>query len=122
LEVVLNEPLLLSVAVSLVVPTFSNTISNIGPHYSTIVNTSARKTTIPDDVFESYRLAQTMIAPYLNKITLENPAPQQPNNPNCVEFNKCKEDLVNVVKTKLGVDIGNTNLYKKLYDAHFDNF
>jgi hypothetical protein len=24
--------------------------------------------------------------------------------------------LANVVKTKLGVDIGNTNLYQKLYD------
>jgi hypothetical protein len=34
-----------------------------------------------------------------------------PNNPNWVEFNRFKEDLANVVKTKLGVDIGNTSLY-----------
>jgi hypothetical protein len=33
------------------------------------------------------------------------------------EFNKCKEDSANVVKTKLCVDIGNTNLYRKPYDA-----
>jgi hypothetical protein len=33
------------------------------------------------------------------------------------EFNKCKEDLANVVKTKLCVDIGNTNLYRKPYDV-----
>jgi hypothetical protein len=33
-----------------------------------------------------------------------------------------KEDSANVVKTKLSVDIGNTNLYQKPYDAEFDNF
>jgi hypothetical protein len=27
-----------------------------------------------------------------------------------------------VVKTKLGVDIGNTNLYQKSYDHEFDRF
>jgi hypothetical protein len=27
-----------------------------------------------------------------------------------------------VVKTKLGVDIGNTSLYQKPYDSEFDNF
>jgi hypothetical protein len=58
------------------VPTFSNTISNTGPHYSTTMNTSSLKTIIPDDVFKSYRLAQAKIAPYLNKMNLENPQPQ----------------------------------------------
>jgi hypothetical protein len=57
------------------VPTFSNTISNVGPHYSTIINASAPKNIIPDDVFESYMLAQAKIAPYLNKMNLENPQP-----------------------------------------------
>jgi hypothetical protein len=37
-------------------------------------------------------------------------------------FNRFKEDLANVVKTKLGVDIGNTNLYQKTYDPEFDRF
>jgi hypothetical protein len=37
-----------------------------------------------------------------------------------VEFNRFKEDLANVVK--LGVDIGNTNLYQKPYDPEFDRF
>jgi hypothetical protein len=55
-------------------------------------------------------LAQAKIAPYLNKVNLENPQPPQLNNPNWAEFNRFKEDLGNVVKTKLGVDIGNTNL------------
>jgi hypothetical protein len=55
----------------------------------------------------------------MNLVTLE---PQQPNNLDWVEFNKFKEDLAKVVKTKFGVDIGNTNLYKKPYDAKFDNF
>jgi hypothetical protein len=54
-------------------------------------------------------------------MNLVNPEPQHPNNPNWVEFNKFKEDLANVVKTKLGVDIGNTNLYKKPNDAEFHN-
>jgi hypothetical protein len=71
---------------------------------------------IPDDVFESYRLAQAKIAPFLNKMNLENPELLQPNNINWAKFNKFEEDLANVVKTKLGVDIGNTNLYKKPYD------
>jgi hypothetical protein len=35
---------------------------------------------------------------------------------------KFKEDLANVVKTKLGVDLGNTNLYQKSYDPEFDRF
>jgi hypothetical protein len=39
-----------------------------------------------------------------------------------VEFNRFKDDLANVVKTKLGVDIGNTNLYQKPYDPEFDRF
>jgi hypothetical protein len=46
-------------------------------------------------------------------MNLVNPEPQQPNNLNSVEFNIFKGDLANVVKTKLGVDISNTNLYKK---------
>jgi hypothetical protein len=45
-------------------------------------------------------------------MNLENLEPQQPNNTNWVGFNKFMEDLANVVKTKVGVDIGNTNLYK----------
>jgi hypothetical protein len=84
------------------------------------MSTSIPKTIIPDDVFASYRLAQAKIAPYLNKINLENPQPPQPNNPNWAEFNRFKEDLANVVK--LGVDIGNTNLYQKSYDLDFDRF
>jgi hypothetical protein len=104
------------------VPTFPSTISNVGPHYSTTINASASKNIILDDVFESYRLAQAKIAPYLNKVNLENPQPPQSNNPNWVEFNRFKEDVVNVVKTKLGVDIGNTNLYQKPYDPKFDRF
>jgi hypothetical protein len=53
------------------VPTFSN----IGLHYSTTINAWASKNIILDDVFESYRLAQAKIDPYLNKLNLENPQP-----------------------------------------------
>ena len=104
-----DQPIPLSIIPSSVVPTFSNTIGNTRPQFSTTVNTSAQ---IPDDVFESYRLAQAKMAPYLNKMNLVNSAPQQPNNPHWAEFSRFKEDLANVVKTKLGVDIGNTNLIK----------
>jgi hypothetical protein len=86
------------------------------------MNTLATKTIILDDVFQSYRLPQAKIAPYLNKTNLENPQPPQPNNPNWTEFNRFKEDLANVVKIKLGVDIGNTNLYQKPCDTEFDRF
>jgi hypothetical protein len=122
MELMPDQPLPIFVVPNQMVPALSNTISNTGPHYSVIMNTSAPKTIIPDDVFESYRLAQAKIAPYLNKMNLENPHPQQPNNPNWAEFNRFKEDLANVVKTKLGVDIGNTNLYTKPYDVEFDRF
>jgi hypothetical protein len=122
MEMVPDQPLPISVMPNQMVPAFSNTISNVGPHYSTTMNTLAPKTIIPDDVFESYRLAQAKIDPYLNKINLENPQPPQPNNPNWAEFNKFKEDLANMVKTKLGVDIGNTNLYQNPYDPEFDIF
>jgi hypothetical protein len=53
---------------------------------------------------------------------LENHQPPRPNNPNWAEFNRFKEDLANVVKTKFGVDIGSTNLYQKPYDPEFDRF
>jgi hypothetical protein len=122
MELVPDQPLPVSVVPNQMVPTFPDTISNVGPHFSTTVNASASKNIISDDVFESYRLAQAKIAPYLNKVNLENPQPPQPNNPNWAEFNKFKEDLANVVKTKLGVDIGNTNLYQKPYDPEFDRF
>jgi hypothetical protein len=68
------------------VPTFPNTISSVGPHYSTTINASASKNIISDDVFKSYRLAQAKIDPYFNKVNLENSQPPQPNNPNWVEF------------------------------------
>jgi hypothetical protein len=72
LEMVLDQPPPLSVVPSSMVPTFSNTISNTGPHYSTTMNTPASKTIIPDNVLESYRLPQAKIALYLNKVKLEN--------------------------------------------------
>jgi hypothetical protein len=121
-DLVPDQPLPIYVVPNQMVPAFSNTISNVGPRYSTTMNTLASKNIIPDDVFESYRLAQAKIIPYLNKMNLENPQPPQPNNPNWAEFNRFKEDLDNVVKTKLGVDIGNTNLYQKPYDPEFDRF
>jgi hypothetical protein len=120
MELVPDQPLPVSVVPNQMVPNFPDTISNIGPHYSSTINVSASKNIIPDDVFESYRLAQAKMAPYLNKVNLEYPQPSQPNNPNWAEFNRFKEDLANVVKTKLGVDIGNTNLYQKPYDPEFD--
>jgi hypothetical protein len=110
MELVPDQPLPISIVPNQMVPTFPSTIGNVGPHYSKTINASASKNIIPDDVFESYMLAQAKIAPYLNKVNLENPQPPQLNNPNWAEFNRFKEDLGNVVKTKLGVDIGNTNL------------
>jgi hypothetical protein len=122
MELVPDQPLPISIMPNQMVPTFPNTISNVGPHYSTTINASSSKNIISDDVCESYRLAQAKIAPYLNKVNLENPHPPQPNNPNWAEFNRFKEDLANVVKTKLEVDIRNTNLYQKPYDPEFDRF
>jgi hypothetical protein len=103
MELVHDQPLPISVMPNQMVPTFPNTISNVGPHYSTTINASASKNIIPDDVFESYRLAQAKIAPYLNKVNLENPHPPQPNNHNWAEFNRFKEYLANVVKLNLGL-------------------
>jgi hypothetical protein len=120
MELVPDQSLPISVVPNQMVPTFPDIINNVGPHYSTTINASAPKNIISDDVFESYMLTQTKIAPYLNKVNLENPQPSQTNNPNWAEFNKFKEDFTNVVKTKLGVDIGNTNLYQKPYDPEFD--
>jgi hypothetical protein len=76
MELVPDQLLLISVMPNQMVPAFSNTISNVGHHYSTTMNTSAPKNVIPDDVFECYRQAQAKIAPYLNKMNLENPQPQ----------------------------------------------
>jgi hypothetical protein len=103
MELVPDQPLPISVVPNQMVPTFPNTINNVGPHYSTTINTPASKNIIPDDVFESYRLPQSKIAPYLNNVNLENPHPPQPNNPNWAEFNIFKKDLASVVKTKFWV-------------------
>jgi hypothetical protein len=97
------QPLPLSVVPSSVVPIFSNTIVDIGPHYSTSVHTTSQRNIIPANVFESYRLAQAKITPCLNKMNLVNPTPQQQNNPNWAGFTKFKKDLANVVKTKLAI-------------------
>jgi hypothetical protein len=120
MDLVPDQSLPIYVVPNQMIPIFPDIINNVGPHYSTTINALAPKNIIPDDVFESYRIAQVKIAPYLNKVNLENPQPSQPNNPNWAEFNRFKEDLVDVVKTKLGVDIGNTNLYQKTYDPEFD--
>jgi hypothetical protein len=88
MELVPDQPLPVSIMPNKMVPTFPN----VGPHYSTTINTSASKNIILDDVFESYRLSRAKIVPYLNKVNLENPQPSQPNNPNWAEFNKFKED------------------------------
>src|SRR6187551_2062104 len=110
LELVHDQPMPLSVLPDSMVYAHTNTLGTAKPQFSTTINTSAQRNVIPDDVFESYRLAQAKIAPYLNKMNLESVQPQQTNNPNWAEFNKFREYLANVVKTKLGVDIGNTNL------------
>jgi hypothetical protein len=79
MELVPDQSSPISVVPSQMVPTFPDPINNVGPHYSTTINTSAPKNIIPDDVFESYRLAQAKIAPYLNKVNLDNHQPSQPN-------------------------------------------
>jgi hypothetical protein len=76
MELVLDQPLLISVMPNQMVPAFSNTISNVGHNYSTTMNTSAPKNVISDDVFECYMQPQAKIAPYLNNMNLENPQPQ----------------------------------------------
>jgi hypothetical protein len=42
-ELVPDQPLPVSVVSNQMVPTFLNTISNVGPHYSTTINASASK-------------------------------------------------------------------------------
>jgi hypothetical protein len=122
MEMVPDQPMPHYVMPNQMVPAFPNIISNDGPYYSTTMNKSTPKNIIPDDVCERYRLAQAKTAPYLNKMNLENPQPQHLNNRNQAELNRFKEDLANVVKTKLGGDIGNTNLNQKPYDLEFDRF
>jgi len=36
------------------------------------------------------------------------------------DFSRFKEDLANMIKTKLGVDMGNSRLYQKPYTPEFD--
>jgi hypothetical protein len=52
MELVSDQPLNIFVVPNQMVPTFLNTISNVGPHYGTTINASASKNIIPDDVFE----------------------------------------------------------------------
>jgi hypothetical protein len=75
MELVSDQPLPKSVMPNQMVPTFPNSISNVGHHYSTTINASPSKNIILYDVFESYRLAQAKIAAYLNKVNLENTQP-----------------------------------------------
>jgi hypothetical protein len=36
------------------------------------------------------------------------------------EFSKFKEEVVSMVKNKIGIDMGNSRLYQKPYEADFD--
>jgi hypothetical protein len=93
--------------------------------YSTVAHTSppipnvAPSYGVPNDVFTDLHCIQ-------------NPNPNQPHVSNLRtaamqsqlaamnELAQFKEEIANMMKNKLGVDMGNTRLYQKPYRADFD--
>jgi hypothetical protein len=120
---VLDQLLPLSVVSNALVHSQNNAYSTIPPMYSTTTHTSpplpnvAPSYGVPNDVFTDLHCMQNPNQPPANN--LRTTAMQSQLNARN-ELAQFKEEIANMMKNKLGVDMGNTRLYQKPYKADFD--
>jgi hypothetical protein len=91
--------------------------------YSTIAHTSppipnvAPSYGVPNDVFTDLNRMQNLNKPLVNNLRIAAMQSQLAARNELAQF---KEQIANMMKNKLGVDMGNTRLYQKPYRANFD--
>jgi hypothetical protein len=118
-----DQPLPLLVVPSTLVQSQNNAYGTVSPMYSTIAHTSphipnvAPSYGVPNDVFTDLHRIQNPNQPPLSNLRIVAMQSQLAARNELAQF---KEDIANMMKNKLGVDMGNTRLYQKPYRANFD--
>jgi hypothetical protein len=118
-----GQPLPLSVVPNTLVQSQNNAYGTDPPMYSTIAHTSppipnvAPSYGIPNDVFTDLHHMQNPNQPPVSSLRTAAMQSQLAARSELAQF---KEEIANMMKNKLGVDMGNTRLYQKLYRADFD--
>jgi hypothetical protein len=119
----LDQPLPLSIVPSTLVQSQNNAYGTVSPMYSTVAHTSppipnaAPSYGVPNDVFtDLHRIQNPNQPPVSNLRTVAMQSQLAARN----ELAQFKEEIANLMKNKLGVDMGNTRLYQKPYRADFD--
>jgi hypothetical protein len=118
-----DQPLPLSVVPSTLVQSENNAYGIVSLMYSTIAHTSppipnvAPSYGVPNDVFIDLHCMQNPNQPLVSNLRTAAMQSQLAARSELAQF---KEEIANMMKNKLGVDMGNTRLYQKLYRADFD--
>jgi hypothetical protein len=117
-----DQPLPLSVVPSTLVQSQNNANGTISPMYSIVAHTSppipnvVPSYGVPNDVFTDFHRIQNPNQPPVNNLRIAAMQSQLAARNELAQF---KEAIVNMMKNKLGVDMGNTRLYQKPYRADF---
>jgi hypothetical protein len=118
-----EQSLPLSVVPSTLAQSQNNAYGIVSPMYSIIAHTSppipnvARSYGVPNDVFTDLHHIQNPNPPPVNNLRTAAMQSQLAARNELAQF---KEEIANMMKNKLGVDMGNTRLYQKPYRADFD--
>jgi hypothetical protein len=103
---------------STLVQSQNNTYGTVSPMYSTVAHTSppipnvAPSYGVPNDVFtDLHRIQNSNQPPVSNLRTTAMQSQLAARN----ELAQFKEEIANMMKNKLGVNMGNTRLYQKSY-------
>jgi hypothetical protein len=118
-----DQSLPLSVVPNTLVQSQNNAYGTVSPMYSTIDHTStpipnvASSYGVPNDVFTHlHRMQNPNQPPVINLRTVAMQSQLAARS----ELAQFKEEIANMMKNKLSVDMGNTGLYQKTYKADFD--
>jgi hypothetical protein len=118
-----DQSLPLSVVPSTLVQSQHNAYGTVSPMYSTVAHTSppipnvGPSYGVPNDVFTILHRIQNPNQPPVNNLITTAMQSQLAARNELAQF---KEEIANMVKNKLGFDMGNTRLYQKPYTADFD--
>jgi hypothetical protein len=118
-----DQPFPLSVVPSTLVESQNNAYGTVPPMYSTIAHTSppihdvAPSYGVPNDVFTDLHRMQNPNQPPMSNLRTTAMQSQLAARSELAQF---KEEIANMMKNKLGVDMGNTRLYQKPYRVDFD--
>jgi hypothetical protein len=118
-----DQPLTLSVVPSTLVQSQNNAYGTIPPMYRTIAHTSppipdvAPSYGVPNDVFTDLHCMQNPNQPPVSNLRTVAMQSQLAARSELAQFN---EEIANMMKNKLTIDMGNTRLYQKPYRADFD--